>query len=220
VSDLKDRHEGIRIKHRVGRNSIKAYNKQGSILRVETTINDPAGFKVFRPTEGGDDDKLQWLPMRKGIADLKRRADVSQQANERYLEAMAVVDVPTPLKRLVGDLLKPAKLGDARVRALNPWSPDDTRLLRSVMRGEFAINGFRNRDLRGLLFDTPARTKDEEKRRSGRVSRQLRMLRAHGLIRKIPRSHRYQLTDKGRNVITALIAASEATVEQLTRLAA
>jgi hypothetical protein len=158
--------------------------------------------------------------MRKGIADLKRRADVSQQANERYLQAMTVVDVPTPLRQLVADILKPATLNGSRVRALNPWSPDDARLLESVIRGEFAINGFRNRDLRGHLFGSPSSSKDEEKRRSSRVSRQLRMLRAHGLIRKVPRSHRYQLTDRGRRMITALIAASTATVEQLTRLAA
>ena len=88
------------------------------------------------------------------------------------------------------------------------------------MRGEFAINGFRNRDLRPILYGSTTVPKDEEKRRSASVSRQLRMLRAHGLIKKVPKSHRYQLTDKGRGVITGILAAREASVGQLTRLAA
>jgi hypothetical protein len=217
---VKTRPEGVRIKHRINGNSIKAYNKQGSILRVETTINEPHGFKVFRPTEGRDDKKPGWLPMRKGIADLKRRADVSQQSNDRYLDALAVVDVPTSLRRLTQDILKPATLNNQRVRAINPWRPDDALFMESVIRGEFTINGLRNRDLRPLLFGSVAASKEEERRRAAQVSRKLRLLRAHGLIRKVPRSHRYQVTDKGRTVITALIAARDANVDQLTRMAA
>jgi hypothetical protein len=220
VSDMKIRPEGIRIKHRVDGASVKAYNKQGSILRVETTIDDPYGFKVFRPKEGSSDGHLDWRPMRKGIADLKRRADVSQQANDRYVSALGVVDVAKPLRGLVQDILKPAALNGQRVRAINPWSPDDASLLETVMRGEFTINGFRNRDLRPLLFGSGAICKDETRRRSAAVSRKLRMLRAHGLIKKVPRSHRYWVTDKGRTVIGALIAARNASVDQLTKLAA
>jgi hypothetical protein len=68
VSDFKDRPEGIRIKHRVHRNSVKLSDKQGSVLRVETTINDPYGLKVFRPREGDAGGELAWRPMRKGVA--------------------------------------------------------------------------------------------------------------------------------------------------------
>jgi hypothetical protein len=47
TSDMKRRPEGVRIKHRLGENAIKMYDKQGSVLRVETTINDVADFKTF-----------------------------------------------------------------------------------------------------------------------------------------------------------------------------
>jgi hypothetical protein len=218
VSDLKNRHEGVRIKHRINGNSIKAYNKQGSILRIETTINEPNGFKVFRPKQDGDGRERLWLPMRKGIADLKRRADVSQSANSRYLDALAVVDVPVPVKSLVQEILKPTILNECRVRAINPWSEEDAPLLESVMRGEFAINGFRNRDLRAILF--PNTTQDQQRRDSARVSRKLRMLRAHGLIKKVPHTHRYHVTEKGRAIISALLAAQNANVNQLTKIAA
>ena len=90
------------------------------------------------------------------------------------------------------------------------------------------INGFRNRDLRQLIFGsagggagkgcTAEAAKREAKRRSAAVSRKLRMLRAHGLIRKVPRSHRYHVTDRGRAVIAAIIAACGANVNQLSQL--
>jgi hypothetical protein len=92
VSDFKNRPEGIRIKHRVGRNSVKLCDKLGSILRAETTIYDADGIKVFRPKEGEPNGKPAWRPMRRGIADLHRRAEVSRASNQRYLDALAATD--------------------------------------------------------------------------------------------------------------------------------
>ena len=82
VSDLKHRPEGIRIKHRMNQNSIKLYDKQGSVLRFETTLNDPYEFKVFRSKEGDPKGKRTWRSLRRGAADLHRRAQVSQRAND------------------------------------------------------------------------------------------------------------------------------------------
>jgi hypothetical protein len=106
-----------------------------------------------------------------------------------------------------------------RYRALNPWSPQDARLLEIINQGEFTLNGFRNRDVRGELFHSrcdPA----EMKRRVGQVTRRLRLLRAHGLIQKVSGTHRYVLTPQGRTTVTALLAARNADVEQLTKMAA
>jgi len=86
-----------------------------------------------------------------------------------------------------------------------------------VNRGEFTINGFRNRDLRGLLFNTDAANPVEAKRQSAAVTRKLRLLRAHGLIQKIPGRHRYKLTLKGQRAITALLSAREASVKLLAK---
>lgn len=126
ISDFKDRPEGIRIKHRVGPNSVKLYDKQGSVLRVETTINSPNGFKVFRPKEADAIGHLSWRPMRKGIADIHRRAQLSQASNERYLEALASVNTSAPLGELVKGICQPTTWKDKRVRALRPWSQEDT----------------------------------------------------------------------------------------------
>ncbi len=220
VSDTKQRPEGVRIKHRVNGNSIKMYDKHGSVLRVETTINDPRDFKVFRPKQGEQQGRRSWQKMRQGIADLHRRTVVSHAANVRYLEALARIDDATPLGTLVACLCRPAYLQGRRVRAMQPWAPHDLALLQAIHRGEFALNGLRNRDLCRLLFETPASTVLERRRRAAAVGRQLQLLRAHRLLKKVPRTHRYQLTNLGRTAIAALLAAHAANTQKLTKIAA
>ena len=223
TSDFKDRAEGVRIKHRVKNNSIKAYDKGGivrNVLRVETTMNDPRDFKVLRKKHGQSKGKPQWRPLRRGVADVHRRAQVSQAANESYLDALAATDTSTPLGELIRDICKPTTYRNKRVRALRPWADPDLALLRAINRGEFAVNGFRNRDLQSLLFDHAADSDEEKRRRSARVSRLLRMLRAHHLIQKVPHTHRYVLTNRGREIISAVVASQQITLEQLNKLAA
>jgi len=48
----------------------------------------------------------------------------------------------------------------------------------------------------------------------------MRLLRAHGLIQKVPKTHRYMLTDKGRSAIAALLVAMQADTAKLAQLAA
>jgi hypothetical protein len=215
VSDLKRRPEGMRIKHRLNENWIKMYDKQGSVLRVETVINKPLGMKVYRGKEGDEDGPQSWRPLRKGVADVHRRAEISQAANERYLEALATVDESRSLAELVEGVCRPVRHQGKRTRALNPLAAEDAQLLEAVNRGEFAINGFRNRDLRALLYVKPTGDAVEERRRSATISRKLRLLRAHGLIHKIAKTHRYQLSPHGRDVINALLAARRASTTTL-----
>src|SRR6202022_4388307 len=69
-SDLRQRHEGVRLKMWYGANSVKAYDFAPTGLRLETTVNQPYGFTVFRTKEGDDPGPAQWRPLRKGVADL------------------------------------------------------------------------------------------------------------------------------------------------------
>ena len=157
--------------------------------------------------------------MRKSVADLPRRAEVSQKCNVRYLEALAAVEDLKPLRELADALCRPTRWKKQRVRALNPLSPDDAALLAAVARGEFLAHGLRNRDLCHLLYPHAAATPQEQRRRSSAVTRKLRLLRAHGLIHKVPHRHRYTVSPKGRQAITALLAAREANTKELTSLA-
>jgi hypothetical protein len=214
TSDCRKRVEGVRLKHRVNDNSVKLYDK-GSVLRVETTLNDMRDLRAPRCVDG----KVVYRAMRKGVADIKRRAQVSQASNQRYLEALAAVTTPTPLKTLTDQLSRRVNWKGKPIRGLNLLGESDAALCAAVGRGEFLINGFRNRDLQRLLFSTPVGDDAEQCRRSGQVTRQLRMLRAHGLIRKVPHTHRYMASEKGRKVIAALQAAREADIEKLTKAA-
>jgi hypothetical protein len=220
ITTLNRRPEGVRIKHCAGANSVKLYDKHGSVLRFETTINQPKDIKVFRAKEGDSSGSKSWLKLRRGIADLYRRAQVSQAANQRYAHALACIEDTSPLSETLTRLSKPTTLNHRRVRGLRPWSGPDLHLLRAVNRGEFTLTGFRNRDLSRLLFPAGPHSLHETRRRSSSVSRQLRMLRAHGLIKKVPHTYRYLLTDKGRRIITNILLATDATPDQLSRLAA
>jgi hypothetical protein len=91
---------------------------------------------------------------------------------------------------------------------------------RLVSRGEFAINGFRNRDLRALLYADQHASKPEQRRHAAAVTRQLALLRAHGLIRKVAGTHRYHLSSQGRVIVTALITIRNAKTDAITKLAA
>ena len=215
VTDLKRRAEGTRIKHRLKRNWIKMYDKQGSVLRVETVINDPRDMKVYRTKEGDEDGEKSWQRLRKGVADIQRRAEISQAANERYVEALATVDDSRSLAELTEAVCEPVTWQGKRARALNPLASEDARLLQAVNRGEFAINGFRNRDLRNLLFTKPVKDEAEQRRQSAAITRKLRLLRAHGLIHKVAKTHRYQISPHGHDVINALLIARQAGIEKL-----
>jgi hypothetical protein len=216
ITTLKRRPEGVRIKHRVNNNSIKLYDKQGSVLRVETTINNARDLRVFRPKRGKPCGRKSWQKMRKGIADLHRRAQLCQAANERYLDALATVSSDATLGELTKDLCHPVTQKGKRFRAIRTGDPDELHLLKTITGGEFSITGFRNRDIAQLLFPKSPASQKDQKRISAAVSYRLRILRAHGLIVKVHRSHRYFVTGKGREVITALLSAQQATITKLT----
>jgi hypothetical protein len=219
VSDYKDRSEGVRVKHRVGGNSVKAYDKEGSILRVETTMNDPSDFKVFRQKEGDENGPHAWRPLRKGVADLHRRAQVSDTSNNRYLDALAAVDNETSLQELFHTVGKRTTFTGRPVRALRLWNEEEVALLKAVGDGEFVVNGFRNGNIVQKLYSQTTDPK-ERKRRSARMSRKLRILRAHGVIKKTNNTYRYQVTEKGRILIAAVIASLQANVSALVKIAA
>jgi len=220
TSDYKHRAEGVRVKHRLGGNSLKIYDKQRRILRVETTVHKVHDLKTYRRPEGRPGAPLAWRPVSNGVANLYRVAEISQGANERYLEALAQLETRTPLSALVDTVCRPTTYHGRRARGLRPWTALDTALLTAIHRGEFVLSGFRNRDLQPLLFPTADPCPLQRRRTAARITRLLGILRAHKLIKKVPQSHRYQLTVRGRLIITALLAARNAELSALLKLAA
>jgi len=221
--DLRTRSEGTRLKFWYASNSLKMYDKEAPLanaLRLETTINDPKGFQVFRTKEAENNGAPKsWQQMRKGVADLGRRAEVSQSANNRLAESLASVAETTPLGKLLEPLCQPViDPKGRRTRALNPAAGPDGELLRCLTQGEFLLNGFRNRDLRAKLYPAPENA-HEQRKQAAAITRKLAMLKAHGLIVKIQRTHRYRLSAAGTRITTALLTAFQADVNRLGKVA-
>jgi hypothetical protein len=221
-TNIQQRAEGVRIKHYIDGNSLKAYDKaytsKGSLLRAEVTLNRIDTLRVYRRKQGDRKGPKSWRPMRRSVADLNQRKQFSQQAVGRYLNAWASVDDRTRLHELVESLEQPTRWKKQPVRGLRVWG-QDRALLEAISRGEFNLNGFRNRDLQPHFYGPPCLLPEESRRRSAAMGRKLRMLRAHGLIQKLPHTHRYQLTATGRLAITAILAARQVTVAELTHAA-
>jgi hypothetical protein len=204
-SSLKKRIEGTRVKHFVEENSIKMYNKAGCLLRVETTINNPRRFRVRRTARRHGKRVTAWLPMRKGIADTQRRVAISRSANARYLNALAVVGESRPSHQLLDEVSQSVEQAGRHYRALRPVSPEDSRVCAAMMRGEFFVQGFRHQDLRQQLEAEAEQDPLERKRAAGRVTRRLRLWRAHGLIFKVVHTNYYRITKKGHEIMATAL---------------
>jgi hypothetical protein len=218
--------EGKRIKHYVDHNSLKAYT-YANVFRPETTINNADEIRIIRPPADDPEGKPGWQRLRRTVADFAERAKFSQGVNERYLEALAATAETRTVKELAEPLTrrvlepggKPGKK-PRHVRALNPLSAEDAALLIAISDPKWLVNGLRNRDLVAALYATETDDPQERRRRSARVTRLLRLLRAHGLLEKMPQRHRYAVTSEARANIQALLACRNANPDKLMSNAA
>ena len=156
--------------------------------------------------------------VRRGVADMAARAEVGQAANERYVQALIAVESKTTLKDLVEPLCQrvqePGK-SSRRLRALNPLSAQDAQLLQVVSDPKWCLSGLRNRDIVARLYPEPANNAREQQRRTARVTRLLRLLRGHGVLVKIPHTHRYQINQEKRANVQAILLARDASPDKL-----
>lgn len=211
-------HDGIRIRHWVDKNSVKLYNEHNN-LRVEMTMNNPAMFRVFRRVQGKSLEPKKLLPLRKGIADIAIRAQVADNVNNRFMEQMAAVKDDKPLSYILNEISRPSIKNGRRIRALDVTGKD-REFLQALSDPQFAVSGLANKNLRKKLLASPWAKDGTEKQLSARLSRHLRLMRDHGLIRKLPNQRRYLLTPQGQTLTTALNALLSASIQQLVKIAA
>jgi hypothetical protein len=199
TTTFKRRREGVCVRHSVEENSLKMYDKAGCVLRIETTINKPTRFKLRRRTTHAGRRRTRWVPLRKGVIDLPRRVELSRAANARDLDALAVVGDPTVSAQVLDPVSRPAYLDGRRHRPLRPIAPDDATLEAALLAAAPHPSGFRHRD---VLVHVGSR---DTARTRGQVTRQLRLYRAHGLVQRIPGTHRYLVTAQGHLVMATAI---------------
>ncbi|HMB04071.1 MAG TPA: hypothetical protein VKP69_10085 [Isosphaeraceae bacterium] len=196
-----DRWFGTRIKHRMKTNWLKMYDKFGRILRVETVINSPKEFWVYRTQPHRDGtSSVGYYPMTKSVASLVDYQEQALACNRRYLDALAVVDDPAPAYQDLRHLTEPTVVDGRSYAGFNPARRDDVRLFRAVLGGDHIARGFRNADIREPLFGRPLH-RGQQRRASAAVGRLLKRLHVRHLVAKIPRTRRWRVTEHGRHLL-------------------
>lgn len=186
--------EGTRIRHTMGPAALKMYDKFGLILRIETTVNDVSFFPHYRTVEQRDGTTVtKWASMKKSLYSLPALREALQAANRRYLEFLSTLDDPSAGVHRLQKVSEPVRENDRAYRGFNFFSAQDQHLFETLARGEFNLRGLQNRTLRPHW---PEKT-------SGQVSRLLKRLRLHGLVKRVGRTYRYYLTQFGKHIIAA-----------------
>jgi len=212
-------YDGMRIRHWVDKNSLKLYNEQ-NVLRVEMTMNNPGKFRVYRHAEGQDKSEAKKLmPMRKGVADIKVRAQVSDDRIKSFTEHLSTFEDKTPIKELMSSVLEPFTLKGKRIRSLDITGKDREFLI-AISDPVFDVNYITNKQLQATFASLPWAKGLSQKQLSSKISRHLRLLRDHGLIKKVPNQHKYNLTKKGREITTALNVMLSASTNDLLKISA
>ena len=197
---LQKRFPGTRIKHTMGPVTLKMYDKFGLILRLETTVNDVAFFQQHRVVQHRNgEEETKWATMKKIIYSLPALADLLQAANRRYLEFLSALETPPGGGQRLDQLTETKTENGHRYKGFNFFAAGDAAVLRVLVRGEFAISGMTHRALQAHLPDQTA----------GQISRLLKRLRVHGLLKKVGRRYKYYLTTLGQQVITLVLKLRE-----------
>jgi len=164
---------------------IKQYHKEGRALRTETTINDTGDFGIGRR-----------------LCNLPALREVGLQANRRLLDVERLSHDPHLGDQGFAALVTPAVVGTQRASALPFGTARTQALLAALLVFRLLPQGFRNRDLRAHL--APLLGIDPALMTPGRMTYEIRRLRLHGLIERIPDTHRYRVTDHGLAVAVFL----------------
>ncbi len=147
---------------------------------------------------------MVWCPMNKGVANFHHFERVARAANSRYLEALAVVDDPTPSYQQVARLAERKVVAQRSYAGFNPASGHDVRLFQAVLQGDHLLRGFHNRDIRRRLgFDD--KPPSLLRTWTARVTRLLKRLHVRGLIAKIPHTRRWRTTTIGQKLLGVIV---------------
>lgn len=193
-SDFKTLVEGTRIKHSLGRQSIKMYDKGGRVLRIEATSNDITFFRHHRKVVSRNgQQEYKMAALKKSIYSLSDVVGILSAACLRYLDFIGTLEDQTKARLDLDHISAPVRdPSDRSWRGFNLFLKEDHAVLLAILRGEFTINGLSNKRLRALLPE----------KSSGQIARILRRLRLHHLIKRVGHTYRYYLTSLGRRLIT------------------
>lgn len=196
--------EGTRLRHNLDRTSIKMYDKFRHVLRIETTTNDVSFFKHHREVVHRDGRReFKNAPVQKTIHSLGVIREVLAAANRRYLEFLSTLEDDSSGRRDLDRVSRSVQDDAGRTyRGINFFNPGDLDLTLAIVRGEYLISGVNARKLRKHLPHLSG----------AQVSRAIRRLRQHGLLKKIGGTFKYYITKLGQKVVIAAMRIRESTI--------
>ena len=160
---------------------IKQYHKEGRALRTETTINNTRDFGI---------GKL--------LHNLPALRQVGFQANRRLLDVQKVSHDCSIGEDAFDKVVQPIEVDGQRASALRFGDPRVQALFSVLVLFSLQARGFTNQEMRALLAQLLGQDPDQYS--AGRMTYDLRRLRLHGIVQRIPHSHRYELTPLGLRV--------------------
>jgi hypothetical protein len=192
---------GTRIKHQMGPVAIKMYDKFQFILRLETSVNNVSFFQHYRTVQHRDGSTTtRWAPMKKTIHSLPALREVLSAANQRYLKFISAIATPHVGVAKLHHLAETKTENQHRHKGFNLFAEEDTCLFRTLLQGEFCVSGFTNQQLRNQYLSPKS---------ASQVTRLLKRLRVHGVIKKVGRRYKYYLTDFGRETAAMALKLRE-----------
>ncbi len=192
--------EGSRIKHTMGSTSMKMYDKYSKILRIETTSNDISFFKNYRKVEHRDgSEEYKLASMKKGIYSMTSLYKILQSSNNRYIEFISAIEDKTNGRKRLEKISKPVIENERKYSGFNFFNHNDEVLLFAMVKGEFNIYGFQNKNIRHFIPQWS----------SGKISRICKRLRVHGIIKKSGKTYKYYLTKLGKDTLLTFLKIKE-----------
>jgi hypothetical protein len=186
------------------------YDK-GNNLRIEVTINNPRDFKVLKPEVHHPTGEVlgakKWVPMGKSVANLYRYAEISKSIINRYIHALPDIDADKLPVKAVTAISSRKEVNGRKYSAFNILNDDTLDLFVALSDGAFLINGFNNKLLRQKIF-----VGVDSKPNINRTTRLIAKLRAHKLIKKVPKKNKYYLTTTGRKVMDSILLYTNRTL--------
>ena len=200
--------EGHCLRHHMGKNGIKIYDKLGRILRMETYSNDISFFKHHRRVEHRDGTwEYKTANMRKTIYSLPDLAKAMAACNRRYLEFLSAVDDPTNAIRKIQKVSCRVRDQGRSFGGFNLFGCDDEAVFRAIAQAPMHCFGMSNRHLRAIL---PGKS-------AGQISHIIKRLRKHGILKKVANRYNYYLTTFGKEVVAAALKLKEMFLVPLLR---
>ena len=194
------RKEGSCIKHRMGNALIKMYDKFQQILRIEVVTNDVSFFQHYRKVEHRDGTtSLKFTSMKKNIYSLPALIKIMSAANRRYIQFISELEDDSYGRKRLKKITQRVQWKNRGYKGINFFDPQDIRIMETILRGEFNINGFRNKDIKKYL----------KGKNTGQISRIIKRLKVHGIIKRAGTSYKYYITAIGRKAAIAAMKIKE-----------